>query len=629
MNVLYVTGHHWDDDFIIEELARPAPHVQVDISSQYEDAAAMATIPGRYDALLVDVTLVDGDAAALILRLRDLGLPLTIVVLLDSLDEEIPAALMSAGADEIIVKRPQFYKNLPFILQGAVSRRRTEEALQNAKAEYAQLEEELTVRQQQWDAQLSKYEQERIALLEAVRAADAKFTQAEDQRRLGEAELHSVKLQMEWQRSALEEALRTAEIEQRRLVLAQKNECPACEHTRQELERQVQEIEKKQAQFDEVVCQMKADHEKSEARHHGERETWNGTLIELQQQLEDLKGIFGAIEKERVLLKDAVQSLDARNAAIIEESRIEKEKCGKALHELEGQNRQQHAKIEALEAALTAAREEMMRELAECEQRTAVLQNTLARAEENLFRIQEERRLERTDRQLWKEELECQRAARIALEGALRAAEARQQVPFVAVGAVQALAELAPPVADCGRMFMEHLDPADPRRQNASRLVEIATRAGKIAQGLLRAGAPAGLDLNSAITQLMGKLVPPAGKDIELVPILAPKLPKVFASWPMIEQLLTGLVQQACESLPLGGTVTIESAVPVPAVADGALPRVLLAVTASGYSLHSSAGTATLAPLAALLGGSMSITGDTDTGVTLEVRLPSDPPAAD
>jgi len=105
-----------------------------------------------------------------------------------------------------------------------------------------------------------------------------------------------------------------------------------------------------------------------------------------------------------------------------------------------------------------------------------------------LSRLAEECRTGRTELDALRREIEGQRAARQALEGALRAAEARRQAApdsELATAAVQAFADLVAPLGDYGTLLTECLDPCDPRRARALRLVEMAKHAGDLASRLL------------------------------------------------------------------------------------------------------------------------------------------------
>jgi DNA-binding response OmpR family regulator len=364
MNVLYVTGHLSDVDFIEHELGKIAPEIRIDVSPTYDDVLARVAIPGRYDAVLIDPVLPGGEGLRLIARIQERKLPLAVVVMTGPAAGNPPVQVLEAGADDYVVKRPHFVDSIPWILERAVERRRM--------------------------------------------AAE--------------------------------------------------------------------------------VCTYKNS-----------------------------------------------------------------ESAGSGI---------------------------------------------------------------------------TQEPARRALEDALRAAEARERKePFteLATAAVQALAELAMPIGDCGSVLMECLDKDDPRRTRAVRLMEIARQAGKLARQLLALRSrQEALDLNLMVAQIAGKLRSLAGENVKLLTILSPRLPHVLAAPPLTEQLLTALVAFARDLLPVGGTITLEMAQRAPDAAPEPEQCVLLAVTASGYSVQPHAETSVLDPFVAACGGSLSSAGDAETGVTIEVSLPAE-----
>jgi hypothetical protein len=68
----------------------------------------------------------------------------------------------------------------------------------------------------------------------------------------------------------------------------------------------------------------------------------------------------------------------------------------------------------------------------------------------------------------------------------------------------------------------------------------------------------------------------------------------------------------------------LETAQRAPDAAPEPEQCVLLAVTASGYSVQPHAKTSVLDPFVAACGGSLSSAGDAETGVTIEVSLPAE-----
>jgi DNA-binding response OmpR family regulator len=113
MNVLYVTGQLWDADFLEHELHKIAPNIHLDVAPRLEDALARISVAGRYDVLLLDSALPTDESQSLIAQVREQGLPITVVALVPATGEDPPLAMLEAGADDYLVKRPNFTKSLP------------------------------------------------------------------------------------------------------------------------------------------------------------------------------------------------------------------------------------------------------------------------------------------------------------------------------------------------------------------------------------------------------------------------------------------------------------------------------------------------------------------------------------
>jgi len=127
MNVLYVEDNPLDADLTRHELTKSAPHVELDIVSSVHDAQARLD-QTRYDIVLSDMRLPDGDGLALLTYIRDRGLPGVIILITASGDEETAVSALKAGADDYIVKRADYLARLPIALEDALERHRAETA---------------------------------------------------------------------------------------------------------------------------------------------------------------------------------------------------------------------------------------------------------------------------------------------------------------------------------------------------------------------------------------------------------------------------------------------------------------------------------------------------------------------
>jgi DNA-binding response OmpR family regulator len=520
-------------------------------------------------------------------------------------------------------------------------------------------------------------EERRTVMEAATRELEARQELLERQR--GEAERK--RAEMENRNASLEAALqelkgRCAELEQQcRSVLA------AAEETRREESERQREAEEQRAALEAIARGHEARSLEMNAQFQTEHAAWERARLELEREHAEADGRCAALE-------EALRSLNARCADLDDQCRMERAERVQVIQDLEKQRHELATKNGLLEkacAALEALKSELVekqkleranweRLRAELEQQRAVrvaLEETLRASEARGTELLEGQRIERAEAQTAREELErqrtarlaseealrtaearlsqleagslrerselealCQelerqRAARLALEGALRVAESRQQTEHfseLAASAMQALSELVMRMNDYGELLLQCLEADDPRRVRAQRLVEIAGHAGSLAGRLLALGPRQDLlDLNSTVTQMAGPLRSLAGENAELLTILSPRQPRIRAARPQVDQLLNALVLHARKSLPLGGTITIET---VPQAEDGAAgtaPEALLAVSASAPNVEAPSDTSALEPLVAACGGKMSTHGDAVTGYTLEVALPAEP----
>jgi PAS domain S-box-containing protein len=131
LKILYV-----DDDAATVELTRRwlagscGCAVVVDAASTVADAMARLEAPGAvaYDLVLVDLFLPDDSGLALLQWIREVGLPVAVVVVTDAGDEETAVTALKAGADDYVAKREDYLARLPLTLSSAVQRHRTDAA---------------------------------------------------------------------------------------------------------------------------------------------------------------------------------------------------------------------------------------------------------------------------------------------------------------------------------------------------------------------------------------------------------------------------------------------------------------------------------------------------------------------
>lgn len=96
----------------------------------------------RFDAVLIDYTLDDGNAFDMVEEIEEVP----IVMITASGDEEVAAKAMKAGVSDYLIKDPEgnYLKSLPTAVENAISRRRAEEELRRYREQLEELVEERT-----------------------------------------------------------------------------------------------------------------------------------------------------------------------------------------------------------------------------------------------------------------------------------------------------------------------------------------------------------------------------------------------------------------------------------------------------------------------------------------------------
>jgi signal transduction histidine kinase/FixJ family two-component response regulator len=120
LRVLYLEDNPVDADLTRRELARLAPEMRLEIVTTL-GAALQRLVPAcpPFDVVLADLSLPDGSGLELLAYVRERELPLAVVIITGSGDQESAVAALKAGADDYLVKRPEQVSNLPRVLSAA------------------------------------------------------------------------------------------------------------------------------------------------------------------------------------------------------------------------------------------------------------------------------------------------------------------------------------------------------------------------------------------------------------------------------------------------------------------------------------------------------------------------------
>ncbi len=151
MRVLHVEDNPTDAELTRLQLARSAADINLDQVASLAAARQRLQRPERYDAVLADLRLPDGNGLELLAEIRDRKLPLAVVMLTGSGDQESAIAALQAGADDYLTKDFDGLEKVSATLHDSLKRFneasvRQSRSLRVLYAEHSQADIDLTLR---------------------------------------------------------------------------------------------------------------------------------------------------------------------------------------------------------------------------------------------------------------------------------------------------------------------------------------------------------------------------------------------------------------------------------------------------------------------------------------------------
>jgi len=137
LNVLYVEDYPPCVALVRHALGRRAPGIRLEAvatvaeaierltrfeGSPHDPPRAAALQTPRFDAVLTDLNLPDGSGLDILAHVRARRLPLAVVVMSSSTEDDIAAGALRAGADAYLAKRDDYLLRLPQVLYAATAR---------------------------------------------------------------------------------------------------------------------------------------------------------------------------------------------------------------------------------------------------------------------------------------------------------------------------------------------------------------------------------------------------------------------------------------------------------------------------------------------------------------------------
>ena len=120
LRVLYLEDNPVDADLTQRELARLAPEmVLVVVTTLGAALERLAPACPPFDIVLADLRLPDGSGLELLAHIRERELPLAVVIITGTGDQDAAVAALKAGADDYLTKRTDQIDKLPMALTAA------------------------------------------------------------------------------------------------------------------------------------------------------------------------------------------------------------------------------------------------------------------------------------------------------------------------------------------------------------------------------------------------------------------------------------------------------------------------------------------------------------------------------
>ena len=150
-------------------------------------------------------------------------------------------------------------------------------------------------------------------------------------------------------------------------------------------------------------------------------------------------------------------------------------------------------------------------------------------------------------------------------EDQLRQAQKMEAIGRLAGGVAHDFNNLLTAIIGYTEVIVDRETTDDATLRDVDEIRKAADRAASLTRQLLAFGRkqflhPVVLDLNETVTGLLQMLPRVIGENMQTLPRLAPDLARVTADPSQMEQVLVNLVLNARDAMPMGGTITIETA---------------------------------------------------------------------
>lgn len=122
MHILHVEDNPLDSDLVARALLRARSRPQIESATNLAMARDLLRGSTRFDLALIDLRLPDGSGLDLLNEIRERKLPLPVVMLTGSGDQNAAIAALQSGADDYVPKTVEAFAHLSVTLENATKR---------------------------------------------------------------------------------------------------------------------------------------------------------------------------------------------------------------------------------------------------------------------------------------------------------------------------------------------------------------------------------------------------------------------------------------------------------------------------------------------------------------------------
>ncbi len=117
MRILLLEDNTFDADLALRSIRKDLPEVEIESVYSVEEAKSKLLTKNTFDIALLDINLPDGSGIDVLLEIRSRKLPMAVIILTGSGDEELASTALKSGADDYILKKDGYVEKLADVIK--------------------------------------------------------------------------------------------------------------------------------------------------------------------------------------------------------------------------------------------------------------------------------------------------------------------------------------------------------------------------------------------------------------------------------------------------------------------------------------------------------------------------------